>query len=126
MKLEAQSLAYGYPGRRIGSDVTFSVNAGEVLCLSFHWTKPLGLGQGGVILHDDDDADAWLRRARFDGRNEGVHPKDDVIQFPNWHAYMSPETAATGLMRLQTGAIRTNHTARWDDYPDISQQEAFK
>ena len=100
--------------------------AGEVLCLSFHWTKPLGLGQGGVILHDDDDADAWLRRARFDGRNEGVHPKDDVIQFPNWHAYMSPETAATGLMRLQTGAIRTNHTARWDDYPDISQQEAFK
>ena len=33
MKLEAQSLAYGYPGRRIGSDVSFALNAGEVLCL---------------------------------------------------------------------------------------------
>lgn len=33
MKLEAQKLAYGYPGRRIGNDVTFELNAGEVLCL---------------------------------------------------------------------------------------------
>ncbi|MEY4599904.1 MAG: hypothetical protein RLZZ445_2701 [Pseudomonadota bacterium] len=33
MKLEAQQLAYGYPGRRIGSDVSFTLNAGEVLCL---------------------------------------------------------------------------------------------
>jgi len=30
MKLEAQQLAYGYPGRRIGSDVSFTLNAGEV------------------------------------------------------------------------------------------------
>jgi dTDP-4-amino-4,6-dideoxygalactose transaminase len=99
---------------------------GDFQCLSFHWTKPLGLGQGGAILHDSDDADEWLRRARFDGRKEGVHPRDDVIQYPNWHAYMSPETATTGLMRLQAGAIRTNHVATWKDYPDISQQEAFK
>jgi dTDP-4-amino-4,6-dideoxygalactose transaminase len=99
---------------------------GEMQCLSFHWTKPLGLGQGGAILHDDDSADEWLRRARFDGRTEGVHPKDDVIQWPNWHAYMSPETAATGLMRLNAGALRTDHVARWSDYPDISLQEAFK
>lgn len=33
MKLQAQQLAYGYPERRIGNDVTFEVNAGEVLCL---------------------------------------------------------------------------------------------
>lgn len=33
MKLQAQQLAYGYPERRIGHDVTFEVNAGEVLCL---------------------------------------------------------------------------------------------
>jgi hypothetical protein len=99
---------------------------GDMQCLSFHWSKPLGLGQGGAILLDDPEADAWLRRARFDGRTEGVHPKDDAIQYPNWHAYMSPETAATGLMRLQAGALRTDHTARWSDYPDISQQDAFK
>lgn len=33
MKLQAQQLAYGYPERRIGNDVTFELNAGEVLCL---------------------------------------------------------------------------------------------
>jgi iron complex transport system ATP-binding protein len=33
MKLQAQQLAYGYPGRRIGSDVSLELNAGEVLCL---------------------------------------------------------------------------------------------
>ena len=99
---------------------------GSMDCLSFHWTKPLGLGQGGAILHDNDRADAWLRQARFDGRTEGVPPAEDVIVYPNWHAYMSPETAATGLMRLQAGALRTNHAASWKDYPDISQQKAFK
>lgn len=33
MKLEAQKLAYGYPERRIGNDVSFALDAGEVLCL---------------------------------------------------------------------------------------------
>lgn len=99
---------------------------GEMMCLSFHWTKPLGLGQGGAILHDNPVADAWLRKARFDGRTEGVAPEDDEIQYPNWHAYMNPETAATGLMRLQARAFRTDRTASWGDYPDISQQKAFK
>lgn len=99
---------------------------GTMPCLSFHWTKPLGLGQGGCILHDNDRADAWLRKARFDGRTEGVAPADDVIQYPNWHAYLAPETAATGLIRLQARALRTDHVARWNDYPDISKQEAFK
>lgn len=33
MKLAAQKLAYGYPGRRIGNDVSLELNAGEVLCL---------------------------------------------------------------------------------------------
>jgi dTDP-4-amino-4,6-dideoxygalactose transaminase len=42
---------------------------GEYQCVSFHPTKILGLsGYGGAILHDSDDADEWLRRARFDGR----------------------------------------------------------
>jgi dTDP-4-amino-4,6-dideoxygalactose transaminase len=99
---------------------------GEMQGLSFHWTKPLGIGQGGCILHDNPRADAWLRRARFDGRTEGVDPADDEILYPNWHAYMSPETAATGLIRLQAGAFRTDHVARFSDYPDISQQRAFK
>ena len=99
---------------------------GKMQCLSFHWTKPLGLGQGGAILHDDPIADKWLRRARFDGRNEGVHPEEDTVTYPSWHAYMSPETAATGLMRLQARAFRRDHVAKWSDYPNVSKMEAFK
>lgn len=72
MKLEAQKLAYGYPERRIGSDVTLELNAGEVLCL----LGPNGSGkttlfrtllgllplQGGVVLLDGRD----LRTLRRD------------------------------------------------------------
>ena len=108
--------------RRFTSDM---YARGAFVCLSFHWSKTLGLGQGGAILHDDQEADSWLRRARFDGRTEGVAPKDDDIQFPAWHCYMSPETAAQGLMRL---ALLPEHNDDLpnDDYPDLSQMEVFK
>jgi hypothetical protein len=65
-----------------------------MLCVSFHWSKTLGgVPQGGAILHDDEEADAWLRRARFDGRTEGVAPKDDTFTLIGWHCYMSPTTS---------------------------------
>lgn len=98
---------------------------GEMQCVSFHWSKILGLSQGGAILHDNDEADAWLRRARFDGRTEGVDAKDDQVQYPSWHAYLSPEVAAHGLMKL---SLLPKHNADLprSDYPDLSQLEAFK
>lgn len=98
----------------------------EMQAISFHWSKPLGLGQGGAILHDDPAADRWLRRARFDGRAEGIAPADDQVQFPSWHAYLSPEVAATGLARLRARAFRTDHVAKWSDYPDLSTMKAFQ
>lgn len=94
-------------------------------CLSFHWSKHLGIQQGGAILHDDPAADAWLRRARFDGRSEGVAPKDDTGIILGWHAYLSPELAADGLVRL--GLLpRHNEPLPNDDYPDLSQLEIFR
>ena len=33
MKLEVESLAFGYPGKLVGSDVSFTLEPGEVLCL---------------------------------------------------------------------------------------------
>ncbi len=98
---------------------------GEMQCLSFHWSKILGLSQGGAILHDDPDADAWLRRARFDGRAEGVPVQHDQIQFPSWHAYLSPEVSAQGLMKLSL-LPRHNADLPLSDYPDLSTLEAFK
>lgn len=97
---------------------------GAMQCVSFHWSKILGLSQGGAILHDNDEADAWLRRARFDGRTEGADPKHDQVQYPSWHAYLSPEVAAHGLMKL---SLLPKHNADLprSDYPDLSKLDAF-
>jgi len=96
-----------------------------MVCTSHHWSKTLGIQQGGCILHDDPEADAWLRRARFDGRTEGVAPKDDNITQIGFHCYMSPEVAAEGLVRLH---FLPKHNAPLpnDEYPDLSQMEIFK
>lgn len=96
-----------------------------MMCTSHHWTKTLGIQQGGCILHDDPAADAWLRRARFDGRTEGVHPSKDEFQFCGWHFYLSPEIAAEGLVRL--AALKShNPDLPWDGYPDLSNVRLFQ
>ena len=68
-----------------------------LMCTSHHWSKHLSTEQGGCILHDNDNLDAWLRRMRFDGRTEGVSVKEDDILVLGWHCYMSPSNAAMGL-----------------------------
>jgi dTDP-4-amino-4,6-dideoxygalactose transaminase len=98
---------------------------GRMTCVSFHWSKTLGIQQGGAILHDDDQADEWLRRARFDGRAEGVAPKDDTGIIMGWHCYMAPETAAAGLVRL-CQLPRHNAPLPNSQYPDLSTLECFK
>jgi dTDP-4-amino-4,6-dideoxygalactose transaminase len=98
---------------------------GAMQCVSFHATKILADTQGGAILLDDPEADRWLRRARFDGRTEGVDPKDDQVQFPSWHAYLSCDVAARLLWKLQ-GLPRHNPDLPRSDYPDLSTLEAFK
>jgi dTDP-4-amino-4,6-dideoxygalactose transaminase len=98
---------------------------GQMQCVSFHWRKILGIQQGGAILHDNPYADEWLRRARFDGRREGVAPKDDDFDIIGWHAYMSPEIAAEGLVRL---SLLPKHNAdlKNDEYPDLSMMRIFR
>lgn len=98
---------------------------GEMHCVSFHWSKILGIQQGGAILLDDPEAAAWLRRARFDGRTEGVAPAEDTFDFVGWHYYLSPEIAAEGLARL---AFLPRHNADLpvDNYPDLSTFPIFR
>ena len=95
------------------------------VCVSFHATKTLGDTQGGAILHDNPEADAWLRRARFDGRTEGVAPKDDAFSQIGWHCYLNPSTAAQGILRLHT-LPRHNAPLPNDEYPDLSAMDIFK
>ncbi len=66
-------------------------------CLSFHSKKLLPIGRGGMILTDDYEAYKWLKKARFDGRDE-VALGDDELTMLGWNMYMMPEQASRGLM----------------------------
>lgn len=94
------------------------------VCISFHWSKILGIQQGGAILHNHKEADKWFRQARFDGRTEGVKPKDDN-PIMGYHMYMSPEIAAEGLVRLMH-LPKNNPDLPNDEYPDLSQMDIFR
>ena len=98
---------------------------GEMVCVSFHWSKVLGIQQGGAIFHADPEADRWLRKARFDGRTEGVPVMDDTFDVLGFHAYMSPEIAAEGLVRLSL-LKGDEPDLPWDQYPDLSMLQIFK
>jgi hypothetical protein len=63
--------------------------------------------------------------ARFDGRKEGVAPKDQKDWILGWHCYMSPRDAAEGLSRLAV-LPKHNDPLPNDDYPDLSKLEIFK
>lgn len=98
---------------------------GTLYCLSAHWAKILKIGRGGFILTDDEYAYENLRRIRFDGRREGVAPKDDSFDIVGYHCYMLPEEAARGLMLMAT-MPDYNPDVPWDGYTDLSQHPRFK
>jgi dTDP-4-amino-4,6-dideoxygalactose transaminase len=108
----------------------------KFVCVSFHSTKILGIKrpredggwdieQGGAILHNSPEADKWFRRARFDGRTEGVEPKDDTFDMIGHHCYMSPATARLGLALLKQLPEHNAPMAN-DPYPDLSLHPVFK
>lgn len=97
----------------------------QMQCVSFHWSKILGVSQGGAILHDSPHADEWFRRARLDGRREGVPPHEDNFDFCGWHCYMTPAVATEGIMRLSL-LKPNNPDLPNDNYPDLSRFEALK
>ena len=64
-----------------------------------------------MILTDDEEAAAWFRKGRYEGRSEVKYHEDD-IQINGWNAYMTPEQAARGLMLMQ------NYPEYMDDLPE--------
>jgi len=116
---------YDQQYRSGAGQITSFANEHAMVCTSHHWNKTLGIQQGGTILHDDPEADRWLRMARFDGRQEGIAPKDQKEWIIGHHVYMSPEIAAAGLIRLRN---LPPHNAPMpnDPYPDLSTLEIFK
>lgn len=98
---------------------------GTLYCLSFHWSKHLPIGRGGMILTDDVEAAKWLRKARFDGRMEGVPCKEDTFDVPGFHFYITPEQAARGLMLMQS-VKDDNPDLPEENYPDLSERFKWK
>ena len=93
-------------------------------CLSFHWTKHLPIGRGGMILLNDKKAMKWLKRARFDGRTEGVPCKEDKFNQPGYHMYMTPEQASKGLVHMLS-IPNYNKDLIERNYPDLSKHKYF-
>ena len=105
MKLEAQHLDFGYGARRVGHDVSLSVEAGEVLCLlgpngsgkTTLFKTLLGLlpAQGGVVRVDEMDL-----RAR--ARNEIARR---VSYVPQAHAAFFPFTVEEVVLMGRTAHL---------------------
>ena len=93
---------------------------GSYMCLSFHGRKILKIGRGGMILTDNKDAVQWLKRARFDGRTEGVPTGEDKFTI-GWNMYMLPEQAARGLTQMMFLPDH-NEDDLMENYPDLSKQ----
>ena len=98
--------------------------SGTFMCLSMHISKILGIDQGGVILHDNHEADGILRKMRFDGRTEGIHPRDDTFS-RGFHCYLSPNVAAQAAWKLSF-LPKHNPDLPVSDYSDLSLSEIFK
>jgi dTDP-4-amino-4,6-dideoxygalactose transaminase len=94
---------------------------GTYQCVSFSSSKILGIEQGGAILHDDLHADAWFRKARFDGRTEGESQLEDNFIL-GYHLIMLPSIAAQTLLKLYH-LPKHNEDLPEIEYPDLSLQE---
>lgn len=92
---------------------------GAMQCLSFHVSKILGHSQAGAVIHNNAEADPWLRRARFDGRTEGIPPAEDTFDMLGYHCYLSPDVAAALRWKLAS-LPRYNADLPRSDYSDLS------
>lgn len=92
-------------------------------CLSFHIKKHLPIGRGGMVLTNDSDAVEWLKRARYDGREER-HYGEGEIKSLGWHCFMEPEQAARGLRLLDQ--MKDDNPDLTEDYPDLRTMPVFR
>lgn len=99
--------------------------AGQFQCVSFASNKILGVEQGGAILHDNSQAEIWFRKMRFDGRTEGVDPKEDTFDVVGHHCIMLPSIAAQLVLKLHHLPLHNEDMPDYP-YPDLSKHPAFQ
>ena len=98
------------------------------MILSFHIKKILNIGQGGMILTNDEKFNEWARPMIYDGRHKDRLYKDDEFDCVGWHMYMSPEQAQRGLEIFHSSKIHSNNPncgGSWL-YNDLSTQKIYQ
>ena len=98
---------------------------GSYMCLSFHIKKLLGIGKGGMILTDNEDAVEWFKRARYEGRSEKFYKNDDIDML-GWNMYMTPQQASHGLALLQNYPEHVKDMGEENGYRDLTEFSVFK
>jgi len=105
MRLEARHLDFGYRGRRVGNDVSLSLESGEVLCLlgpngsgkTTLFKTLLGLlpAQGGQVIVDGTDL----------GRRRRDEIARDISYVPQAHAAFFPFTVREVVLMGRTAHL---------------------
>lgn len=99
---------------------------GSFMCLSFQHQKHLSLNRGGMILCPDKESYDQLKKMSYDGRLPCIPWRDQDIDTFGFHYYMTPETAALGLSKLQVAIDTEPRIWTTNDWPDISQFKVFQ
>lgn len=97
------------------------------MILSFHVKKILNIGQGGMILTNDEKFNEWARPMIYDGRHKDRMYDDDEFDCIGWHMYMSPENAKRGLEIFNSDRIQLKNDSvggKWK-YKDLREQKIY-
>ena len=98
------------------------------MILSFHYKKILNIGQGGMILTNDEKFNEWARPMIYDGRHKDRLYKEDEFEYIGWHMYMSPESAKRGLEIFNSDKIQKLNRPVGSSYVygDLRKQKIFQ
>lgn len=99
---------------------------GTLMSVSFQFKKHLSLGRGGVILTDDPVAAVELKKMSYDGRLPDTPWATQNISTMGYHYYMTPETAAIGMVKLPIAMATEPKKWTIKDWPDLTKMEIFK
>jgi len=98
------------------------------MILSFHFKKILNIGQGGMILTNDEKFNEWARPMIYDGRHKYRMYDDDEFECIGWHMYMAPEEAKKGLEIFNSDRIQDYNESvggSWK-YNDLRGQKIYR
>lgn len=96
------------------------------MCVSFQKQKHLSLGRGGMILLDNKESKILLEKMAYDGRLRNTRWGEQNISTIGYHYYMTPETAAEGILKLPQAINDIPTKWNWERYPDISLMKVFQ